>query len=91
MSCVYGDKEATAKRSPATPGLRIESRGPALVKLQGGKPSRAARAEHRSMRQPRAPVSPLEVPTIYATFPAKMITTIIQAERLAAGHRQGSI
>ena len=48
-------------------------------------------AEDRSMRQSRAPVSPLEVPTLHATIPAKMITTIIQAERLAAGHRQGSI
>jgi hypothetical protein len=55
------------------------------------KPSRAARAENRSIRQPRAPVSPLEVPTLHATIPAKMITMIMQAERLAAGHRQGSL
>jgi hypothetical protein len=33
---------------------------------------RAARAEDRSMRQPRAPVSPLEVPTLHATIPAKI-------------------
>jgi len=58
---------------------------------KGCKPSRAARAEHRSMRQPRAPVSPLEVPTLRATIPAKMITAIMQAERLAAGHRQGPV
>ena len=48
-------------------------------------------AEDRSMRQPRAPVSPLEVPTLHATIPAKMMTAIIQAERLATGHWQGSI
>ena len=48
-------------------------------------------AEDRSMRQPRAAVSPLEVPTLHATIPAKMITAIIQAERLATGHWQGSI
>ena len=45
-------------------------------------------AEDRSMRQPRAPVSPLEVPTFRATIPAKMITTMMQADRLAADHQQ---
>jgi len=42
-------------------------------------------AEDRSMRQPRAFVSPLEVPTLHGTISAKMITVIIQAERLAVG------
>ena len=48
-------------------------------------------AEDRSMRQPRAPVSPLEVPTFRATIPAKMITTMMQADRLAADHQQGPV
>ena len=41
------------------------------------------------MRQPRAPVNALEVPTFRAIIPAKMINAIMQAERLAAGHWQG--
>jgi hypothetical protein len=53
---------------------------------KGCKPSQAARAEDRSMRQPRAPISPLEVPTFRATIPIKMITTIMQADWLATDH-----
>jgi len=43
------------------------------------------------MRQPRATVSALEVPTFRGITPAKMITTIMQAEWLAAVHRQGPV
>jgi hypothetical protein len=79
------------KRSPHLACASSHGVGALELRSRTCKPSRATHAEDRSMRQPRAPVSPLEVQTLHAITPARMITAIIQAERLAADHRQGSI